>query len=57
MGKSLKVRTDEYLQIAAEHEKRAVRTSDVQTLKALQELARQYRRLAVEASDDPYGIG
>ena len=57
MGKSLKVRAEEYLQIAAEHEKRAVRTSDVQTLKAVQELARQYRRLAAEASDDPYGIG
>jgi hypothetical protein len=45
----------DFLRIAAEYEKRAARTPDVDMWKALREIAEQYRRLAAQAADNPHG--
>lgn len=54
MKMSLKKRVADFLQRAAEYEKRATRVSDVEMQNVLRELGKQYRRLAAQVADDPY---
>ena len=53
MSRSPKNRAEEFLRRAAEHEKRAAATSDLNQKAIFRALAEQYRRLAEQAAHGP----
>jgi len=55
MARSTENWRKELLHRAAEYDKRAAGAPDVETWKALREIAEQYRRLAAQVADNPYG--